>query len=396
MAISVDWGTKVIFVPKSYTSLIQASPFEIRGMDVNQFRLDLRGLEGGEDGMPFPDTHEHQTERILSGISYARFVEIINGYTVEFEDGLYAVSLSGANNNIVDVKVGNQVSVIANNSGGLIGSEAINDQSYLEGRVWIDIVNGTSGSVFDFGTPANRVNNFDDAQFILENRNLIGYHLETAVAPLIIQPTQAMAGTSWRGESADTSRLSLNASVDTTKCTFESMVLFGTANGRITTKYCALVNLMNIDGSFRNTGFNGTITVDSGATLPQTLIECYSAEPGNVKPVFDCNSANVDFQFRGYIGGLEIRNFNQGTNMTIDCVSGRVLLDSSCTAGTIVVAGVVLLTDNSGPGCTVITTSTVTELSAAGTSPWTVAEKDEVIQYSRKASDNAEQANLKL
>ena len=119
MAVSIDWSTKVITVPKADTTLVDAGPPEIRSYDVDAFRLELKGLEAGEEGMPFDDTHQHFTERTLSGFTYARIFEVINGYTVEFEDGQYVVTLSGANHNIADVRVANQVSIVTQNSAGL-------------------------------------------------------------------------------------------------------------------------------------------------------------------------------------------------------------------------------------------------------------------------------------
>jgi len=60
----------------------------------------------------------------LSGVTYARFIEIINGFTVEFEDGTYGVIGQGANTNLLDVKTDNQVSYLGNNSAGLIVTTA--------------------------------------------------------------------------------------------------------------------------------------------------------------------------------------------------------------------------------------------------------------------------------
>ncbi len=117
MAISIDWSTKVITVPQSYLTLISGSIYEL---DVDQFRLDLKDLEDSEDGIAFPTTHNHNTTVELSGVTYARTVEIINGYTITFENGNYTVSCAGANHNIGDVKNVNSVSLIINNSAGLI------------------------------------------------------------------------------------------------------------------------------------------------------------------------------------------------------------------------------------------------------------------------------------
>jgi hypothetical protein len=120
MAISITWPTKVILIPKADTTLVDAGPPEIRSYDVNTFRQALNDLQDDEEGIVFDTTHEHTPEKTLSGVTYARFVEIINGYTVEFEDGQYQVNLSGANHNIGDVKVANQVSIVIGNSAGLV------------------------------------------------------------------------------------------------------------------------------------------------------------------------------------------------------------------------------------------------------------------------------------
>lgn len=115
MAASVDWDTKVITVFQADLTLISGTKYEY---DVNTLRRELDDLLDDE-GMPFLDTHQHITSVDLSGVTYARFFIIINGYTITFEDGAYSVTLFGANHNIMDVLNDNQVSVLANNSAGL-------------------------------------------------------------------------------------------------------------------------------------------------------------------------------------------------------------------------------------------------------------------------------------
>jgi len=119
MAITVDWPTKVINVPKADMTLVQSTPFEIRELDIDTFRLRLKDLEDEVEGMPYPITHNHFTTVTVGGVTLARVVEIINGYTVTFEDGNYAVNLVGANSNISDVTNLNSVQVRASNSAGL-------------------------------------------------------------------------------------------------------------------------------------------------------------------------------------------------------------------------------------------------------------------------------------
>lgn len=117
MAISIHWPTGVITVPQADLTLLSGSRYQL---DVNAFRLVLKDLEDSEDGQVWPTTHNHNTELVLSGVTYARSFEIINGYTVEFENGMYSVTCIGANHNIADVKTVNSVSLIIGNSAGMI------------------------------------------------------------------------------------------------------------------------------------------------------------------------------------------------------------------------------------------------------------------------------------
>lgn len=120
MAISINWPIGVISVPKADMTLVQSTPIEIRELNINTFRLALKDLEDDEVGQVWPTTHNHNTTVSVGGVTLARVVEIINGYTVTFENGTYAVNLVGANSNIGDVLNLNTVSVRAANSAGLI------------------------------------------------------------------------------------------------------------------------------------------------------------------------------------------------------------------------------------------------------------------------------------
>ena len=122
MAISVNWPTKVINVPQADLTFLGGTEYEL---DVDAFRLALRDLEDDEGGMGFVRTHRHNTEVTIAGVTYARLVEIINSYTVTFEDGQYSVDLVGANNNIAEVLNLNQVSVRSNNSAGLVNTDSL-------------------------------------------------------------------------------------------------------------------------------------------------------------------------------------------------------------------------------------------------------------------------------
>jgi len=139
MAISINWNTKIINIPQADLTSLGSGIYEL---DVNEFRLVLKALEESEDGMIFQKTHNHNTAIVLSGVTYSRIVEIINGYTITFEDGQYAVNIVGANSNVADVVNINQVSIRTANSAGLIvaGSGVTNDDvTNIKNAVWNEL-----------------------------------------------------------------------------------------------------------------------------------------------------------------------------------------------------------------------------------------------------------------
>ena len=121
MAISIDWGnTYRIFVPQADLTNVSGTLYSL---DTDAFRLELKDLEDSIPGMPHTRTHVHNTQVTVAGQIYARTIEILPPYSVEFEDGAYSVILQNSNNNIWDIQGGilvqNQVQVIPTNSAGL-------------------------------------------------------------------------------------------------------------------------------------------------------------------------------------------------------------------------------------------------------------------------------------
>lgn len=150
MPVTIDWGQKIINVPQDYlTPVVSPTLYEL---NIDTFRKDLKALEASEEGMPELDTHSHNTEVTVAGTTIARVVEIINGYTITFEDGQYAVNLVGANSNIAEVQNVNQVSTRSFNTAGLITvtsgsglSQAQNDELFairtvVPNNVWEEAI----------------------------------------------------------------------------------------------------------------------------------------------------------------------------------------------------------------------------------------------------------------
>jgi hypothetical protein len=162
MAITINWEKKIINVPKADLIFLGGDLYEL---NVNTFRLFLKDLEDDTDGISYIRTHNHSPQVTVGGVTIARVVEIINGYTITFEDGLYAVRLSGANNNILDVTNINQVSVQSTNSAGLVNNDVWGEliESNLQARELLRLVSSVLfGKVSGAGTGTEKFRDIND------------------------------------------------------------------------------------------------------------------------------------------------------------------------------------------------------------------------------------------
>lgn len=178
----VEWGTRVINVRKDYMAVVQTTPTEIRSLNTITLHEDLRNLEDDETGIVFPDTHNFNGPVSIGGVSLAQVIEIINNYTLTFEENLpagsppcpvpYAVQLEGSNNNIADITNVNSVSVRSANSAGLTFSKEAQDSAFTDARIWIDTVNGQNLFQYPVGTPGVPAATFNNAVDIQRSREL--------------------------------------------------------------------------------------------------------------------------------------------------------------------------------------------------------------------------------
>jgi hypothetical protein len=119
MAYSVNWTTKVVTIPLADMTLVSGSNYSLNTDDV---WLELRRLEASPtDGLWTEQVIEYVNTQVLSGITYSAIVKMINGYTWDTDTTDKTISLLGYNSNLLDTFIpGDGVSVLANNSGGLI------------------------------------------------------------------------------------------------------------------------------------------------------------------------------------------------------------------------------------------------------------------------------------
>ncbi len=348
MAISVDWPNGIISVPKAYTTLVQLTPTEIRNLNTNQFRLDLKDLEDDVDGMAFTKTHDHNPPVSVGGIELARVISITDDYTVTFEDGAWAVSLKGSNNNILDRTNKNQVSVNPGNSAGLVTSEAIEAGEYQEVVIDKDNITGNAkaGTIYPAGTYRQPCTNVPDALIVA---NFRGRERLRIIGDITLDTGDDPVGMTILGSEINRTSIIINDGANVLNCVFERATVQGVLDGGSTLRNCALKDLNYINGQILVCALEGTIIL--GGALEAHIINCHSGIAGTGTPVVDCGGSGQGLHVRNYNGGLKIINKTGTESISLDINSGQLKFDATVTAGTIVCRGVGTITEDfSTPG----------------------------------------------
>jgi hypothetical protein len=352
VAITVDWGSKVITVPRADMLLIQPSP-EIRQLDVDTFRLALKDLEDDVEGIPHPTTHNHNPPVTVAGTPLARVVEIINGYSVTFEDGQYRVILVGANNNILDVANLNQVSIAPTNSAGLQDLNSLQAASF-DGAVSLDVNSIYDGTSFPVGTRAFPVNNTADALAISVSR---GLRTITILSSMTLDSGDWSNGYTFTADGPVITALTLDTAVNISNCSFENMTLQGVADGLNTIRGCVINDLSDFSGNLIECAIDGSITLAGGAQT--SVFDSWSNVPGGgvgQYPTINMGgTGGQSLAVRNYHGGIAITGSSDAANIgSLDIGSGRVIFDSSVTDGSFTVRGNATIMDDSVSPASVI------------------------------------------
>lgn len=335
MAISIDWVNKVIFVPKLDTALVKLTPSEIRQINIEALHLELRTLESSFEGIPFEKTHTWFTNEFLNAFNIPAVFKLINGYTIEFENGIYGVNLKDANNNLADEQVPNDVE-LRYGAGIQAADDQINSQSYLNARIYIDTVNGTVGTLFPIGTPQTPALDWASASSIQSIENIQAFQIYNSIT---FNAGDDISNFAFHTDNLINNQIILNGA-NTLFTAFHDAIVTGTLNGRSNFRRCAIISLNDFSGGGLNCTLLGTITVDPTFVGQISIFQSGSGENGNDRPIFDFGTSSATAIFIDYTGGIFLKNVSQGNDVNVTLNSGLVYVDSTSNNGTILVNGV--------------------------------------------------------
>jgi hypothetical protein len=340
MATTADWATRILTVYQADLTPLGGTSYQL---DTEAFKIELRTLEASEAGEVHPPIVNHSTSVTLDGIDYARILEIINGYTLTFEETgtPYKVFLKGSNNNILTVSNLGTVQIAPNNSAGLINVTEI-QHGVFNGVVTLDAVNGSAGQIYPKGAPTDPVNNAIDAVAIAKSR---GFDTIEVIGDYTFDTGDNINGFTIEGQNAVKSMITINAGADAKKVELFECHVTGTLDGSSTARNCLITDLYYINGFIYNSVLSpGVISLGGGN--PGYFIECVS---GIGVPTIDMGGSGQALAVRGFNGVLRLINKTGSDAVSIDLASGQIILDSATfTGGSVLVDGDGKLVDENG------------------------------------------------
>jgi hypothetical protein len=231
-------------------------------------------------------------------------------------------------------------------------------QAAYGGLVHVDVINGQVGTSIPLGTRGRPVNNFADALLIAEANSLRGIQVMESAT---LSAGNFASGFIFYGDSPTVTTLTLEAGVDVQDCGFQNMTIEGVMDGDNTFRECIINNISYTNGTIVECALQGTITLGGNAQC--SILDCWSNVAGAGAGQFaevDMGGAGNSLVVRNYSGGLGLKNYSGGGDVSMDFSSGRIVVESTVTAGSLTVRGIADVVDNS-TGTAVITDATVNE-----------------------------------
>ena len=206
----------------------------------------------------------------------------------------------------------------------------------FDGRVWIDINNGSTGTEFPKGTERSPVNNLTDAKIIAETNNLERIHINGDVSLNDNFST-------YRFEADNPGSCTINLNGYTIQdAIFENMTITGDCSGYIWAYNIRALDVSSLQGFGNIVTFGGTTKIAAGSSFQASNWETF----GSPNPAV-CDLNNNGTLTLGQGGGLITVGNMTDASATLSMSGTYVLtLESTITSGSVLLGGSGSVTDN--------------------------------------------------
>jgi len=346
--MTIDWLNRIVYIYKTDMVQIEPPPNEGWKLDVPEFKKAITDRQDDYDGIAYPDIINHYPTVQLGGTVLASVVEIINDYKIVFEDGQYYVLLNGANTNIMEHLILNQVSVRSNNAAGMQDLSLLRSSVY-GAEVVIDETNGRPGTLFPIGTLYIPVNNIDDALTISRDYNLRALRV---IGDIVFESNAILDNMIVYGTQPISSRFTVGEEASTIASTFVRCNFDGILKENSLIQDSMIISATIRSGLVYNTALLGGLITIEGNVDPIVFFQCFSvANHLSSIPTISIKSGE-SITIANFAGAIKITDLTTDSVVEIYINEGRVIIDDSCVDGIIRVYGGVL-EDSSGINCTV-------------------------------------------
>lgn len=210
----------------------------------------------------------------------------------------------------------------------------LQDRLDYAGSVTIDSINGTAGTTYPTGTAAQPVSNLADALTIAANEGLYvlevlgNLTIDADISGLKILPVTAGG------------LLTFAPGNVASGCYISHMFLAGAINAPqpfFGETVGMMEGLTGVHGTFDTVVINGAITFGGDVSI----FNASSGVPGAGTASISANNIDgIQIDFRKYAGGITLKDFTGvSSNISIDIIPGRLVIDSTVTGGTVKVRG---------------------------------------------------------
>lgn len=218
------------------------------------------------------------------------------------------------------------------------------------GEIVIDVVNGSTGSVYPHGSDQEPVNNLSDAISLLGRYKMNKIRV---VGALTIDNGEDISGIAFSAERSTNNYLFITSAI-TSSTYIQNLTINVTQSGSTRYTNCVILGIDNFDGGLKDCLIVGNINLSGVGSNYMTDCGTYTTNTNNKVKIFINDKKLNMIRSTGF---YELSTKTGSDTTTIDMMGGIIEIGSGCTNGIIYIGGICEVIDNSAPGCTVINQS---------------------------------------
>jgi hypothetical protein len=239
-----------------------------------------------------------------------------------------------------------QIIKTSSSSATLQEFESFQSNSF-NGRVCIDIINGSAGVNYPQGTCKAPVNNILDAITVCQQYGIKVIHI---IGVLVIGNNTDISGYTFNSDRSISNSINIIDAV-TNGTFFENLTVEGTMNGVVRFTYCVLKIVNDIQGGIKNSLLTSSISFAGSGNVYIVDVNTFIVNDNSYREI-KVNNAVVNFM--NCTGMYKIMNKTVDKLTFFGSTQSEILVDVSCTSGHVHLEGIGSLTENNSIGtCTV-------------------------------------------